>query len=221
MKHLLVTALLFSSSAFAQSLTGQNVLGQKQMELDPVVEKVDNSGAFSLGMRTTYSMFNGHHDESNGMGVGGQFRIRFADRVNSDWFFDYLQSDIVDYANRTDYHIGWSVLYYPLNYTQSSFVQPYVLAGHCFDYTRIVANADHSNYTERWSSAVQGGLGVHFNLTSKFDVSVVGQYMMHLGNEIDAHLHNGLVEFHENSGTSMEGHMLFHVGVNYKIGQLW
>ena len=220
MKHLLITALLFSSSAFVQQQLYERACPERMIP-ERVMEKVDNSGTFSLGMRTTYSMFNGHHDESNGMGVGGQFRIRFADRVNSDWFFDYLQSDIGDYASRTDYHIGWSVLYYPLSYTQSKLVQPYVLAGHCFDYTNIVANADRTNNIERWSSAVQGGLGMHFNLTPKFDISVVGQYMMHLGNEIDAHMHNNTVEFHEVKGTSMEGHMLFHVGINYKIGQLW
>ena len=66
-------------------------------------------------MRSTVSTFNWHHDEGTGLGVGGQFRIQFADRVNSDWFFDYIKSDIGDFASRTDYHIGWSVIYYLTN----------------------------------------------------------------------------------------------------------
>ena len=205
MKYLLILALSFTGYAFGQR---------------PLSIKENRGGLFSLGTRTTVSMFNGHENESNGLGLGGQFRIQFADRVNSDWFFDYLTSDIGDFAQRTDYHIGWSVLFYPLKLEQPR-IQPYILAGHCFDYTLLADNFNRSNTTERWSSAVQGGLGFHLNLTDRLDLSFVGQYMLHLGNEIGAHYHSGVVEFHEESGSSMEGHMLFHVGVNYKIADLW
>lgn len=175
---------------------------------------------FSLGVRTTMSTFNGDHNESNGFGAGAQFRLQFADRVNSDWFFDYINSEVGDYANRTDYHIGWSVLFYPTK-NPTSFVRPYILAGHCFDYTRMVSKRDMSNTAERWSSAVQGGAGVHFNLTERLDLSLVGQYMIHLGNEIHAELHGSDVDFHVEDGASLEGHLLFHLGINYKIGDLW
>lgn len=204
MKYLLIICCMHLGVSFAQEL---NLKG-------------DRGGLFSLGTRTTYSMFNGHVDESNGIGVGGQFRLQFADRVNSDWFFDHLQSNIGTYASRTDYHIGWSVLFYPIDMPQARF-QPYVLAGHCFDYTRLVDNSDRLNTTERWSSAVQGGLGVHCNLTDRLDLSLVGQYMLHLGNEVGAHYHNGMVDFHEETGTSMEGHLLLHLSLNYKIADLW
>ncbi len=33
--------------------------------------------------------------------------------------------------------------------------------------------------------------------------------------------HGGHVEFHEEKGASLEGHLLFHLGINYKIGDLW
>jgi opacity protein-like surface antigen len=198
-------AILISASVGAQEL---NLKGNQ-------------GGLFSLGVRTTISTFNGHADEGLGMGLGGQFRLQFADRVNSDWFFDYMKSNIGDYAERTDYHIGWSVLYY---FTDKPFPKwkPYILAGHCFDYTRMVANANRSNMDERWSSAVQAGVGVHFNLSDRLDLSLVGQYMIHLGNEVHADLHSdGEVHFHEHKGASLEGHLLFNVGVNYKIGDLW
>jgi opacity protein-like surface antigen len=186
----------------------------------PMNYKGNQGGTVSLGVRSTVSGFNSHHDEGVGTGIGGQFRIQFADRVNSDWFFDYMKSDIGDYASRTDYHIGWSVLYY-LRKNPTPIVRPYLLAGHCFDYTYMVANNDRTNYAERWSSAVQAGAGVHFNITERLDLSVVGQYMMHLGNEVGAHTHDGVVDFHDHQGTSMEGHLLFHVGINYKIADLW
>lgn len=214
MRILLVLCVFYSYFGIAQHVNFNN------SALNNLEVKQHRGGIFSLGMRSTFSTFNGHHDESNGFGVGGQFRIQFADQVNSDWFFDYIQSDIGNFATRTDYHIGWSVLFYPLK-NAAPRIQPYILAGHCFDRTYMSENRDRSNNITRWSSAAQAGLGVHFNLTSRFDISFVGQYMLHLGNEVGAHEHNGVVEFHEEAGTSMEGHLLFHVGLNYKIADLW
>lgn len=195
-------------------------------------EKEGPGGTVSLGMRTTVSTFNGHHDESNGFGVGGQFRIQFADQVNSDWFFDYIQSSIGDYAQRTDYHIGWSVLFYPwksknpqLSFSSKSLYtptfRPYLLAGHCFDQTFVRSTVGLQRSATRFSSAVQGGLGVHMNVGPRFDVSLTSQYMLHLGKELDAHYHDGAVEFHEEASGAMEGHLLFTLSLNYKIGDLW
>jgi len=186
----------------------------------PLNIKNNNGGIFSLGVRTTISTFNHGNIGNTGTGVGGQFRLQFADRVNSDWFFDYITSDIEDFASRTDYHIGWSVLFYPTK-KLDGLIKPYILAGHCFDYTRLVDNANQNNFIERWSSAVQGGAGMHINLTPRLDLSVVSQYMIHLGTHIDAHAHNGVIEFHSQKGSSLEGHLLFHVGINYKIADLW
>jgi hypothetical protein len=185
----------------------------------PLDIKGNDGGMFSLGARTTISTFNHGEFANTGTGIGGQFRLQFADRVNSDWFFDYITGDIEDFAHRTDYHIGWSVLFYPTE--GGKLFRPYVLAGHCFDYTRLVDNSNSLNYLERWSSAVQGGAGVHVNLSPRLDLSVVGQYMIHLGNHVDAEQLNGTVEFRSEGGGSLEGHLLFHVGINYKIADLW
>lgn len=204
MKLLTAAMLILCSFTFAQTLNKENSQG----------------GIASVGVRTTLSTFNHGVFGNSGMGLGGQFRLQFADRVNSDWFFDYITGGIEDFAHRTDYHIGWSVMYYPMKNLMPK-VRPYVLGGHCFDYTRLVDNFNSANFVERWSSAVQGGLGVHFNLTQRLDISVVSQYMIHLGSDVHADLHNGEVEFHQEKGASLEGHLLFHVGINYKIADLW
>ena len=67
-KNIILIFAFVSSIGFAQELDVKN----------------DYGGMFSLGARTTFSTFNGHHEESNGFGVGGQFRLQVADRVNSD-----------------------------------------------------------------------------------------------------------------------------------------
>jgi hypothetical protein len=116
MKNLLILLVFAPTILFSQELKVKN----------------SRSGLFSLGVRSILSAFNGHEDESPGFGIGGQLRLQFADRVNSDWFFDYITSDISDVATRTDYHIGWSILYY-LTKEPATRLRPYLLAGHCFD----------------------------------------------------------------------------------------
>src|SRR5260221_10713168 len=92
-----------------------------------------SSGTFSLGTRNTISMFN--DDAAVGKGIGGQFRLQFCDRINTEWYADYITSKNGHYTFRNDYHIGWSVMYYPGNNIHfETFLQPYIIAGHCFDY---------------------------------------------------------------------------------------
>ena len=75
--------------------------------------KNNQGGLLSLGVRSTISAFNDSKTNNFGKGIGGQFRMQLSERVNTDWFFDYLTSDIGSVAHRSDYHIGWSVLFYP------------------------------------------------------------------------------------------------------------
>jgi hypothetical protein len=70
-------------------------------------------GQFALGVRSTTSFFN--HGGGLGTGFGGQFRLRFFNFMNSEWFADYFTSDLDGIGTRTDYHIGWSVMFYPTN----------------------------------------------------------------------------------------------------------
>ncbi|MBK8497627.1 MAG: hypothetical protein IPL52_02120 [Flavobacteriales bacterium] len=180
------------------------------------------SGSISGGGRTSFSLFNSGHGGEALTGIGGQFRIRLAERVNTDWFYDYFSGSVGGLAHRQDQHIGWSVLFYLREPGEArQFVQPYILAGHCFDYTKQQANNDPGNFAERWSSAVQAGLGTHFNLTDRMDVSLVSQYMIHLGNEVHADVHDGAIEFHEEKASSLEGHLLVHVSFNYILFDAW
>ena len=188
------------------------------------------SGKFMLGMRSTMSAFS--DDGANGMGVGGQFRIKFGSRLNSDWFLDYLTTDIGGLAKRTDYHIGWSVLYYPLNNNiRKGKFTPYILAGHCFDWTEVIknnfANSTTSlNEAKRFSSAVQAGLGTHYNLADNFDVSLTAQYMLHLGDDINATVFDNEITQQqdvliEKGSLGLEGHLLINLSMNVYIAKLW
>ncbi len=183
-------------------------------------------GMFELGVRSTASLFGdaGNH----GLGAGGQFRIRFHRQIGSEWFADYIVTDIDGVGKREDVHIGWSVMFYPFK-SESRRFSPYLLAGHCFDYTKVTpygVPALHNFKSERWSSAIQMGVGTHFNLNQWSDISLSVQYMTHLGNDIHTEIveENGLryltISDHSH-GASLEGHLLTTMSFNVKIGRLW
>jgi hypothetical protein len=183
--------------------------------------KNNQGGILSFGVRSTISTFNDNDFGNNGFGAGGQFRIQLADRLNTEWYTDYITGNVSDYASRTDFHIGWSVMAYFTN-KLTPLIKPYVLAGQCFDYTRIEENINPNNFGTKFSAAVQGGVGCHINLSERIDISIASQYMIHLGEDLHSHRHeDGTIEFEKEKGTDLEGHLLFHIGLNYKIIDIW
>lgn len=176
------------------------------------------AGQFELGARTSASFFGGGSNTS--YGTGGQFRIRILDALNTEWFADYITADIASQAYRQDAHIGWSVLFYPfLNpYAKGGFT-PYLAAGHCFDYTRVARYTDNSGES-RFSSAVQAGIGTHYHIDERFNLSLAAQYMLHLGSDIHTSVSNGQVSITK-ADHAFEGHLLFTFSLNYRVGNIW
>ena len=175
-----------------------------------VAQSKNESGQFTLGVRSTSSLFT--DAGSPGSGIGGMFRIRMGKRVNTEWFADYLTTNLQNLGYRRDGHIGWSVLFYlskePM---QAKKLSPFLIAGHCFDYTKVYA--------------VQMGVGTHYNLSEKFDVSLTAQYMSHLGADLHSHIEeeNGVkkLEIAKHGGAGLEGHLLITLSLNYRLGNLW
>jgi len=193
------------------------VCAQRELKI-----KKNHGGLFSLGVRNTISTFNDGNWKDVGTGVGGQFRIQLTDRINTEWYADYLTSAIGNVGSRKDVHVGWSVMYYLLkDKTYKRLLKPYVVAGHCFDFTQASESKNRNNSFERWSAAIQAGLGNHFNITEHFDITIVAQYMFHLGKHISAIDNQGAFEIETQDGFNLEGHLLFTVGVNYKIADMW
>jgi hypothetical protein len=189
-------------------------------------DTVRGAGDFSLGMRNNISAFT--DAGSVGMGAGGEFRIRLSKHINTEWFADYITTNIQNLGYRRDGHIGWSVLFYldkdPLTVGK---ITPYLLAGHCFDYTKVYSEWPGVDPAERWSSAVHAGFGIHYNITSRFDVSLLSQYMLHLGTHIETVIVSlpgadvNHLDIKKETGASLEGHLLITLSVNYCLGHLW
>jgi opacity protein-like surface antigen len=176
------------------------------------------SGQFELGARTSASLFSS--SDSGGFGTGGQFRIRILESLNTEWFADYLTGAATELGYREDAHIGWSVMFYPFAspYAPGKFT-PYLLAGHCFDYTRVARYSDNTG-TDRFSSAIQAGMGTHYHIDDRFNISLSGQYMLHLGSDIHTSVSNQVLTITK-ANAAFEGHLLFTFSLNYRVGNLW
>ncbi|MCH2235309.1 MAG: hypothetical protein MK078_13745 [Crocinitomicaceae bacterium] len=188
----------------------------------------NTKGDLEFGLRTSSSLFG--RDGIAGLGTGGQFRVQILDKINTEWFADYISLDLNGAGVRNNAHIGWSVLFYPKKF--GSLI-PYVAAGHCFDYAKVIPNStsfvDRSDdIITRWSSAVQAGIGSHYYFTPRFNLSFSAQYMMHLGQHLDYDLdelsQGYYLETHDHSGSgeaALEGHLLLTFSLNYKLADLW
>ncbi|MBI3512256.1 MAG: hypothetical protein HY064_16470 [Bacteroidetes bacterium] len=201
-------------------------------------------GQFGFGVRSTASFFNSTLNSTTnknnvasgtGTGFGGQFHLRFFRLLNSEWFADYIQSDLGGLGKRTDYHIGWAVMFYPPFYykdNQLHKLQPYFMAGHCFDYTSFESNLaviyPSGSSATRWSAAITAGMGCHFPVTDRIDLSASALFMNHLGREVSVELRNDVAHQQdylyldtEPTGGTLNGHLLFSVSMNYRVGDLW
>ena len=189
-----------------------------------------SSGSFGLGMRTTESIFLG--DNAAGFGTGGQFKILFAHRVNSEWFLDYLNSSAGLNGYRKDTHIGWSVQF-AVNKGgyQTLKPVPFIEAGQCFDWTKIgfvtKVNQDANSFVTpvtvgpNFSVATQAGAGIAWFPLSKLEIEVESQYMIHIAKEVHLEFdsNNHAYKINQSKGTSFAGHILGTLSVTWYLFQ--
>jgi hypothetical protein len=190
------------------------------------VEENKNAGRFMLGLRTTVSAFSdvGYY----GLGTGGQFRIQLGPKLNTEWYYDHIQTDLGGLGRRVDEHIGWSVMYYALGQkTAKGKFTPYIEAGNCFDYTTVRVNYTVSTAPlSRGSAAVHLGLGTHYNLSERTDITFKAQYMLHLGSGIEEEVHTDDITQAKTliitkGSPAIDGHLLLTCSVNFLVADLW
>ncbi|PCJ24248.1 MAG: hypothetical protein COA97_10160 [Flavobacteriales bacterium] len=216
MRNILTLILiLVISTAFGQKITE---------------EASSHAGELSWGVRSTGSIFS-ESGSYFGIGAGFQVRYRVTDHLGSEWFADWITTDIGGVGQRTDAHIGVSTIIYPgKSLNQKGSFTPYVMGGFCGDYTKITSNLSYDDiadsYTQdskdRWSFATQLGLGTHYNITETVDISLSTQYVLHFGADIDSEIEtnsNGeeYLHIHHDNNNSLEGHWFLTLSVNFVI----
>ena len=182
----------------------------------------NSGGLLSFGARTGISIFSAA-PKYIGIGSGGSIRLQFLDRLNTEWFGDYITSALYNKVHRVDAHIGWNVMFYLINprgFTRK--FTPFIAAGHCFDYTGLKLNGENQQLHSKWTAAVQVSAGCHYNITPRFDISLSTLYVLHLGKDLDPSLNpDGTVTISDSKEAGWEGHFMVILSAHYKIAQLW
>ena len=183
----------------------------------------DNTGGMlSFGVRSDINIFTAA-PKSPGIGTGASVRLQMLDRLNTEWFGDYITTSLYGKIHRVDAHIGWNVMFYILN--PKGFTRkftPFIAAGQCFDYTSVQQDGENQRLYSKATAAVQMELGCHYNITPRFDVSLSTLYDLHLGKDLDTDLNpDGTVSVTESRGAGWEGHVMIILSAHYKIGKLW
>ncbi|MCC7302835.1 MAG: hypothetical protein IT233_09345 [Bacteroidia bacterium] len=202
-------------------------------ETDPGPTTNTPAGEIEFGVRSTGSVFtlNGNHF---GLGAGWQCRYRISRTLNTEWFFDWITTDIAGLGQRVDAHIGESMVIYPgKQIKQAGRFTPYVLGGFCGDYAKITTNlyfddeqGDYMKKTrDRWSFATQLGMGTHYNFTDRVDISLTGQYVLHFGGDIHTYVGENsygaeYLAMKEEKGHALEGHFFLTVSANFVVTDL-
>jgi opacity protein-like surface antigen len=216
MKSILTLVLvIISSTTFSQKATTENN---------------SHKGEISWGVRTTGSLFS---ESGNyfGVGAGYQIRYRVTDKLGTEWFADWITTDLGGLGQRIDAHIGVSAMIYP-GKTQNKVnnFTPYILGGFCGDYTKIESNLFYSDEIngyntdskDRWSFATQLGFGTHYNITRTVDISLSTQYILHFGEDIHSEveiddLGNKFLHIHHDKAKALEGHFFITLSANILI----
>lgn len=179
-------------------------------------------GRLGMGVRTTLNVFESYKP---GLGAGAQWKLSLNKRINTQWFLDYIASREGENVFRKDYHVGWSVQFALLkNGFRGNKVSPYLMAGHCFDLTKV-GIADQETSPLVFTSAAQAGAGVSSFVTDNLELTLQTQYMIHLGKDVhvESETHGSEVHqhIHIDKHPGLEGHLLTTFAVNYYFLQIW
>lgn len=179
-------------------------------------------GSVSFGARSDVNIF-AAAPRSPGIGTGGSMRLQLMERLNTEWFGDYITTNLYNKAHRVDGHIGWNVMYYvldPKGFTRK--FTPFLAAGQCFDYTSVQLDGENQQQYSKWTAAVQMELGCHYNITPRFDISLSTLYDLHLGKDLETIQNSdGSVSITDAKAAGWEGHVMIILSAHYKICRLW
>lgn len=181
------------------------------------------SGYFSVTQRISGSLWGMNEWKLSGLGKGTAFRIQISKRLNSEWYGDFIKTEYKGVAYRWDRHLTNSLMFYfrDLDSVKHKF-HPFISASvFCLDFTHVEIVGGQS--LQRFSLSQQFGVGTHYFITERADISVYAQYYNHLGNDIHIEeLPDGTLHLEEHRGRiSLEGHMFLVCSFGYRFADLW
>jgi len=201
-----------------------NTIAEAQTKQDSIH---DYTGFLSMGARNCISVFSTNGKSFVGVGAGGQFGLRIAKNFNSHWFADWIVSNIDNLAQRVDFHSGFSMM--PEVFAPrigKIHISLFPLAGICIDYTKFSITSGKNissgpGSVDRYSFAVQAGLGTTVPVSKRLDFSIEAHYMVHIGTDVDIEMNGSDEQLIRKQGTNLEGHFVLALSMDFKLFRLW
>lgn len=185
----------------------------------PMRIKFTDPGVFGVGLRAAGGLAITDSVLHVTQGVGVQGRLMLLQRLNTEWYAEWMRGGFSDAAFRTDVHLGLNALLYFQRRLQR--VAPYLVAGIAADALTLHNRVQYRHRTTSWTTALQGGMGFHINLTWRSDLSLSTAYQQHLRHNALLKTDEGLLAQVPQTGRTGDGHLLVVLSMNFKITDLW
>jgi len=152
-------------------------------------------------------------------GTGAHGRIQLSDRFVYEGFFDFI-SYSNDLSRINDVRFGPNLLIYIRKNTFPIF-QPYITVGTTIGRNFYFDLSNRKNKETSWFYGAQIGLGTHFNLTPRVDISLTCQYFISYSRKIETTSTNQKTEYMKSKGYSEKNQITTVLSINYRIFDLW
>lgn len=153
------------------------------------------------------------------IGTGAHGRIQLSNHLVYEGFFDFI-SYSNDYSRRNDIRFGPNLLIYFRKKIVPIF-QPYLTVGTTVGCDFYFDLSNRKNKRKSWFYGAQIGLGTHFNLTPRVDISLTCQYLISFSRNIETNTTNEVVEYVKAKGYSPRNQLTTVLSINYRIFDLW
>ena len=184
----------------------------------PLKIKYTPAGIFSLGIRTPFLITNSANEINLFQGLGCQARLQLGRHYNTEWFAEYMSGRFGDSIIRHDLHFGAEFMLYPQ--LRKHRVEPFVLAGPLGVHSGFHEQVNSANKASIWNFGLQGGLGMHINVTWRTDITLSAQYLFNFGRKIQA-LNTGDQIIFSTYQSAGDGHVMLNMSFNFKMFDLW
>lgn len=138
-------------------------------------------GHITLGIRTGIcALF--YLPPAIGIGIGADLRVRCSRHIEIEGYTDYFHTNILNKGYRNTVDFGFNLLYI---WVERPFIAkhftPFLLAGISVNNNDIRSEAYYTGAFQDWSPWLNLGVGEHYYVTKRFDISLEAYYAIPLG----------------------------------------
>lgn len=193
--------------------------------LNAQTEKESFKKQFSVGIRSTFNLF--ETDNTFGLGTGVQTRVNWNSFLNTEISADWLKTDLKRAGTKESLNLGGAILIIPKQFKE---LAPYLIVGYQLKQLNIIPLStlflDRSSETiNTIENVVNAGIGIDYCLSEKCAINFSIQSSLSLTDDARyglTEIENGYYletdTFAEKE--SIQKNIMIQLGINYRISKL-